>query len=76
MRLFRQLRDASDWQAVVDDIASALAAKVTGSPEPVRAPPPAASPPPAETALRPAILTDSPQEPSMTRPALRPAAFL
>jgi FkbM family methyltransferase len=76
MRLFRQLRDASDWQAVVDDIASALAAKVTGSPEPVRAPPPAASPPPAETALRPAILTDSPQEPSMTRPALRPAAFV
>ena len=76
MRLFRQLRDTSDWQAVVDDIASALAAKVTGSPEPVRAPPPAASPPPAETALRPAILADSPQEPSMTRPALRPAAFV
>ncbi len=75
MRLFRQNRGAADWQAVIDDMAAALAAKVSGSPEPGRAPPPDPTPSPAQTTLRPPD-TASPLEPSMTRPSPRPAAFV
>jgi FkbM family methyltransferase len=75
MRLFRQLRDAPDWHAVLDDLGTALAAKSTGTPEPSRAPAPAPAPLPAQTTLRNPD-TESPLEPSMNRPALRPAAFV
>jgi len=75
MRLFRQQRLATNWDAVVHQLADALRARVAGEPEPAPAPPATALPPPAETSLRPPA-TEPSLEPSMTRPSLRPAAFV
>jgi FkbM family methyltransferase len=75
MRLFRQSRQAPDWQAVIGDLTAALAASTGGKSEAVHAPAAPAAKPSAETALRP-FATESSLEPSMTRPSLRPAAFV
>jgi FkbM family methyltransferase len=75
MRLFRQLRQTSSWDATVSDVASALAARVRGEvdDEATRrtAPQVVAPSRPAQTELRPIQM-----EPTMNRPAHRPAAFI